>query len=131
MSTSTLLCKHGWCENLLKMYLNCPIVPHTLGGAHWDYMLVKENKCKLGGMYIFVEKVQRKNMRQPACRMNFKQYCQKNIQVKFSLIWMRCPRTLSISSSSSGAHWDNVNLGKCMLVPRRHCPNVPHLLLKK
>ena len=44
------------------MYLNCPNVPPTWGtymnrgGAD---MLVKENKCKLGGKYIFVNKVQK------------------------------------------------------------------------
>ena len=94
VSTSTLLCNHGWCENLFRnvsQLSHCaPYLGHigTRGGAHWDYMLVKENKCKLGGRYIFENKVQTKNLRQPACRINLKQYCQNNIWVKLSFIWI-------------------------------------------
>ena len=105
VSTGILLCKRGWCESLLKnasQLSNCaPYLGHigTRDGAHWDYILVKENKCKLRGKYIFVNKVQTKNMRQPACQNN-------NLDVK-------CPNRLSIWCW----HWENVPLYLKTFVP--------------
>ena len=128
VSTSTLLCNHGWYENLFRnvsQLSHCaPYLGHigTRGGAHWDYMLVKEKKCKLGSKYIFVNKAQTKNMRQPACRINFKQYFQNNIRVKFSLIWdIKSPQMLSIVGHiGTKSPWDNVPLCPEDIVPM--CP---------
>ena len=89
----------------------------TRDWAHWDYKLVKGNKCKLGGKYIFVNKVQTRNMWQPACRMNLKQYCQNNIRENWKDLDMKCQKMLSISLSYSGAHWDNVPLCPEEIVP--------------
>ena len=52
VSTCTLLCKHGWCENLLKYVSQLSQYAPYLGHIG-TIMLVKENKCKMGGKYIF------------------------------------------------------------------------------
>ena len=36
------------------MYL-IPGAPWDRDGAYWDYMLVKKNKYKMGGKYVFFE----------------------------------------------------------------------------
>ena len=58
-------------------------------GAHWNKewgtlgLYVSKGEQKQNGRQLyFLNKVQTKNVRQPACKMNYKLYCQNNIRVK-------------------------------------------------
>ena len=134
VSTCTLLCKHGWCENHLKNVSQPSQCAQSVGhigtrdGAHWDYMLVKENKCKTGGKYIFWTRCKQRMWGSQPVKWTW------NNTVKIIFGWNKKIRIWNVKRCyqyhyhilwhiGTMSQWDNVPLCPKEIVPI--CPTCP------